>query len=447
MIVNFIKEIYTCFRLYAISSLIIVLFVFGQFFDPVFLVAKILLLFFVLLLIFDAILLFSTNRQLVLLRRILPEKLSNGDETKVTIFITNNHYFRLKAEVIDEIPIQFQIRDFTVRLNLKPREEKIIDYILIPKERGEYVFGFTNVYVSTQIGFWSRRIKFGNTENKVLVYPSFLQMRKYEFLAISNQLVDAGIKRIRRVGSYSEFDQIKDYVVGDNYRTINWNATARRSKLMVNQYQEERSQQIFCVIDMGRVMQMPFEGMTLLDYAINSSLILSNTAMLKYDKAGLITFNQKVDTFLQAERGNKTIAKILELLYKQKTKFFESDYAYLSAFVHRYVTHRSLMILYTNFETITSLHRQLNYFKHISKNHLLLVVIFENSEVKAFAKANVHTLEEVYIKTIAEKFVYEKKLIVRELKKHGILSILTKPEDLSANLINKYLEIKMMGKI
>ncbi|HET6559269.1 MAG TPA: DUF58 domain-containing protein [Prolixibacteraceae bacterium] len=445
--INFIKDIFTKFRLYAVSVTIILLFVLGHFFDPLYLLARLSLLVFVLILTVDVILLFFTGRKLVMLRRVLPEKLSNGDENKVCIYITNNHFFNLHAEIIDEIPEQFQIRDFTVIVKLKPAEEQTVHYVLTPKERGEYVFGFTNVYVSTPIGLWSRRIKFGSSDSKVAVYPSFLQMRKYEFLAISDQLTDAGIKRIRRIGSYSEFDQIKAYVAGDNYRTINWNATARRSKLMVNQYQEERSQQIISVIDKGRVMQMPFNGMSLLDYAINSSLVLSNAALLKYDKVGLITFNQKVDTFLKAESGNKTIAKILELLYNQKTGYAESDYAYLSAYIRRNVAHRSLIILYTNFETITSLHRQMDYFKHLSKNHLLLVVIFENAEVKAYAKAKVNDIKEVYVKTIAEKFVYEKKLIVRELKKHGILSILTKPEDLSTHLINKYLEIKMMGKI
>lgn len=444
---KFIKEIYTQFRLYAISSTIILLFVFGQFFDPMFFVAKISLLLFVLLLVFDSVLLFFTRRQLVLVRRVLPEKLSNGDKNNVILYIKNNHFFKLWVEVLDEVPAQFQMRDFAVKMVLNANEEQVFQYILMPKERGEYLFGYTNVYVSTQIGLWSRRLKFGNPATKVPVYPSFLQMRKYEFLAISNQLVDAGIKRVRHRGSFSEFDQIKDYVVGDNYRTINWNATARRSKLMVDQFQEERSQQIFNVIDMGRTMQMPFNGMALLDYAINSSLILSNTALLKYDKAGLITFNQKVDTFLRAERGNKTIAKILELLYNQKTEHFESDYAFLCAFVRRNVTHRSLMILYTNFESIASLHRQLTYLKLLTKNHLLLVVIFENTEVKNFAKVNAHTIEEIYVKTIAEKFIFEKKLIVRELKKNGILSILTKPEDLSVNLINQYLELKTMGKI
>ncbi|HET6556091.1 MAG TPA: DUF58 domain-containing protein [Prolixibacteraceae bacterium] len=445
--INFIKDIYTRSRLYAISSFIVLLFILGHFFDPLYPVSRFLLLVFVLILMVDAILLFFSGRKLVLLHRVLPEKLSNGDENKICIYIKNNHFFNLHVDIIDEIPIQFQIRDFTVSVDLKPGQEQTVQYVLTPRERGEYIFGFTNVYVSTPFGCWCRRIKSGASTTKVAVYPSFLQMRKYEFLAISDQLTDAGIKRIRRIGSYAEFDQIKAYVAGDNYRTINWNATARRSKLMVNQYQEERAQQVISVIDKGRLMQMPFNGMSLLDYAINSSLVLSNAALLKYDKAGLITFNQKVDTWFKAERANKTIPKILELLYNQKTGYLESDYAYLSAFIRRNVSHRSLVILYTNFETITSLHRQIDYFKHLAKNHLLLVVIFENAELKAFARNKGHDMKDLYVKTIAEKFVYEKKLIVRELKKHGILSILTKPEDLSTNLINKYLEIKMMGKL
>lgn len=444
---KFFRQIFTRLRLYIVSSVLVVLFVFGQFFDPVFLLAQILLAGFVFFLIFDAVLLFLTKRQLILLRRVLPERLSNGDESVISIFITNNHFFKLDAEIIDEIPSQFQIRDFKVNIKLKPGEERIIHYNLRPKERGEYWFGYTGVFVSSPIGLWSRRLKFGSPATKVAVYPSFLQMRKYEFLAISNQLIDVGIKRIRHAGTFFEFDQIKDYVVGDNYRNINWKATARKSKLMVNKYQEERSQQVFNIIDMGRSMKMPFDGMTLLDYAINSALILSNTAVQKYDKAGLITFNQKVTTFLRPERTNKTMAKILEMLYNQETEYFESDYAYLGAFVKRYISHRSLLILYTNFESMTSLQRQLSYFKRLATHHLLLVVIFENVEVKAFAGSEANSLEAVYMKTIAEKFVYEKKLIVRELKKNGILSVLTKPENLSVNLINKYLEIKTMGLI
>src|SRR5690606_40532545 len=125
---------------------------------------------------------------------------------------------------------------------------------------------------------WSFRV----SQNKTVpVYPSFRQMRKYELPAISNRLTEFGIKKIRRIGQNREFEQIKEYVVGDDYRTINWKATARRGTLMVNTYQDERAQQVYAVIDKGRTMKMPFEGMTLLDYDINASLVISNIAIRK----------------------------------------------------------------------------------------------------------------------------------------------------------------------
>jgi uncharacterized protein (DUF58 family) len=363
------------------------------------------------------------------------------------VHIKNIHSLPLHISIVDEIPAQFQLRNFHMQLLLGPGEEKKMEYALKPLERGEYEFGRTNAYVSTYISFFTRRCQFGEKSNIVKVYPSFLKMRKYELLAISNRLTEAGIKRTRQLGTHSEFDQIKDYVKGDNYRTINWKATAKRAKLMVNQYQEERSQQVFSLIDMGRVMKMPFEGMSLLDYAINASLIISNTAIYKHDKAGVVTFNNTIDSFLPAENKNRTMLRILETLYKQQTRYYESDYELLTATIKRRVTHRSLLILYTNFESLTSLQRHLNYLKNLSRNHLLLVVIFENTEIKQLLAKSANSLQDIYIKTIAEKFIYDKRLIVKELNKHGILALLTKPKSLTTNLINKYLELKNMGRI
>lgn len=442
-----LKALYTNRRLYLISSLLVVLFVLGQFFDGFFLAAKIAWPVFVLFLIIDAALLFRSRSDMIALKRILPDKLSNGDENPIDFLITNQSPFRIHLIVIDEIPAQFQIRDFKLKATLNPQEEKAFRYYLTPLQRGEYFFGFTNVFVSSRLGLWCRRFKCGSAQTMVPVYPSFLKFRQYERLAISNRSTQTGTRKIRRAGTFSEFDQIKDYVLGDNYRTINWKATARRSKLMVNQYQEERSQPVYNLIDMGRNMQAPFGGMSLLDYAINSALIFSNTALVKYDKAGLITFNKKVETFIQAERGTRTLGKFSEFLYNLNTEYFESDFAGLAAFVRRHITHRSLLVLYTNFETISSLHRQLSYFKALAKSHLLLVVIFENREMKNFSDEKVRHLEDVYIKTIAEKMIFEKKLIVKELHNHGILSILSRPEELSVKLINQYIGLKQDGRI
>lgn len=427
-------------------SIVAVLYVLGFFFDPVYLLAKIALGLLALFFVTDFIMLHLTSGKTVWITRELPDRFSNGDENTVEIFVNNRYPFPVNITILDEVPDQFQMRSFKIRVHLKAYEEKRLSYTLVPKKRGTYIFGKTNVEFTSILGLVSRIIKHGEKEVPVAVYPSFLKMRKYELLAISNRLSEVGVKRVRRIGTHTEFDQIKDYVTGDNYRTVNWKATAKRGRLMVNQYQDERSQNVYNIIDMGRTMRMPFNGMSLLDYAINASLIISNTALQKHDKAGLITFNKTIETFLAAERRNETLNKLLDRLYKQETEFYESDFSLLAAVVKRKVSHRSLFVIYTNFETLSSLKRHMSSFKLLARNHVLVVVIFENEEIEALSHEDVKTLEDLYIKTIAEKHIYDKKLIVKELMKHGIYSVLTKPENLTANLINKYLELKDTGR-
>ena len=254
-----------------------------------------------------------------------------------------------------------------------------------------------------------------------------------------------GVKKIRRIGHSMEFEQIKDYVQGDDLRTINWKATAKKNDLMVNLYQDEKSQPVYSIIDKGRAMQMPFNGLSLLDYAINATLVISNVVLKNHDKAGMMAFSKKVENVIVAEKRSSQMPLILESLYNIKTNFFESDYSKLYATVKQNITHRSLILLYSNFETLDSLHRQLPYLKAIAKNHLLVVVFFKNTEVSKIMEQKAETIQEIYDKVIAEKFAFEKRLIVNELKKYGIYSILTAPENLTVNTINKYLEIKARG--
>jgi uncharacterized protein (DUF58 family) len=242
-----------------------------------------------------------------------------------------------------------------------------------------------------------------------------------------------------------EFEQIKEYVQGDDIRNINWKATAKKSQLMVNQYQDEKSQPIYSIIDKGRVMKMPFEALSLLDYAINATLVISNIAIKKQDKAGMFSFSNGVENRVVAERRSSQMNLILETLYNLQTNFVESDFSRLYIDIKRHITHRSLLLLYTNFETLDSLHRQLPYLLAISKQHLLVVIFFENTELTEFADKKAETVHQIFQQTIAEKFIYEKKLIVNELNRYGIQTILTKPQDLTLKTINKYLEIKARG--
>lgn len=393
----------------------------------------------------DIILLYGTRRALQG-RRFTPDKFSNGDENEVRVFLESRYPFTITLTILDEIPHQFQLRQLRFPMVLRKGASKTLKYYLRPVKRGAYSFGAVNVFVQSPLGLGRRRFRF-SADTVVPVYPSFIQMRKYELMAISNRLTEAGIKKIRRIGHNMEFELIKEYVPGDDYRTINWRATARRDQLMVNHFQDERSQQVYSLIDKGRVMQMPFHGLSLLDYAINASLVISNIAIKKADKAGLITFQHTVSTTVAASKRNSQMMQIMEVLYNQKTAYRESDFSLLYNHVRRKISQRSLLLLFTNFETIQGLHRQLNYIKSLSRQHLVVVIFFENTEISQLIQAPAHSLREIYHKTIAEKFYHEKRLIVKELLKYGIQALLTSPERLTVDTINKYLELKARGMI
>lgn len=425
---------------------ILILFSFLGAFSPIiYTIAFISIIVFGVLFLIDLLLLFRIKSPLDV-RRIAPDKLSNGDDNWIEIYLSNHYPFKSDLSVIDEIPHQFQKRDVNFALSAQPGETKIIRYSLRPVKRGEYQFGFLNVFASSPMGLLARKMKFDGAKD-VAVYPSFMQMKKYEFLAISNKLTMYGVKKIRRLGHNTEFEKIKEYVQGDDIRTINWKATAKKNSLMVNQYIDERAQPVYNVIDMGRSMRMPFNELSLLDYSINASLVLSNTAIHKFDKAGIITFSHKVNAILTADRKAGQMNKILELLYKQKTGYLESNFEALYISITRQLTQRSLILLYTNFESVSSARRQLPYLRQIAKKHLLCVVFFVNTELKEFLEQPADSSEKIYEKTIAEKFDFEKRQIVKELSAYGIYSLLTEPENLTVNTINKYLGFKAQGLI
>jgi uncharacterized protein (DUF58 family) len=282
---------------------------------------------------------------------------------------------------------------------------------------------------------------------KVPVYPSIIQMKQYELKAFNRVTNQKGIKKIRKIGHSYEFEQIKNYVKGDDYRSINWKATGRQGNLMVNQFEDERAQQIYCIIDKSRTMRMPFAGLSLMDYAINTSLALSNIALQKNDKAGLITFSDKIGTTIKAEQKANQLNKILTALYNEKERSLEANYELLYHVSRKLIKGRSLLLLFTNFESIYALDRMLPILRKINNLHLLVVVFFENTEINDFVTGEVNTMEGIYAKTIAQKFIAEKRAIVHKLKQFGIQAILTSPADLSINSINKYLELKSRGLI
>jgi len=437
------KHLFLLPRVYLGFGIIIVLFILSFLFPFLYWITWGLVAVGVLVLLTDYFLLFRGKDKLVA-QRFLPEKLSNGDDNPVDIQLVNHYSFAIQCAIIDEIPFQFQERDFLLEEQLQAGQVKRLTYTLTPKFRGEYHFGKLNIYVRTPLQLVARRYVF--SEGQMLpCYPSFIQMRQYDLIAFAKNKYAFGLKKLRKIGNTTEFEQIKEYVAGDDIRTINWKATAKKNQLMVNQFLDENTETVYTIIDKGRLMQMPFEGMSLLNYAINSTLAISNVVLKKNDRAGMLAFSKKVENVVAASNKRTHLQKIISNLYNLETNFSESDFGSLYSTVKQTITHRSLLLLYTNFESLSSLHRQLPYLRALAKNHIVVVIFFENTTLKALTEKEVKNTDEIIDKIIAEKFNFEKRLIANELIKYGIQSILTTPQNLSIETINMYLKIKAKG--
>jgi uncharacterized protein (DUF58 family) len=442
---SIIKNTFLTNRFFYAITVCICLFISAFWFPSLMWVAKIALGALSVLTTAEGIMLFHPKMK-IKAERLLNPKLSLGDANPVRLIVKSEYPLPIEVEIFDELPFQLQVRDFGITTKLEQEKPEEILYHVKPTERGIFNFGAINLIAKTQIGLLQRRIKVDASYN-TSVYPSVMQMKKYELMMFSNLSMKNGVRKLRRIGHSYEFDQVKNYVRGDDFRSINWKATSRKNELMVNQYEDERSQPIYLILDKSRVMKMPFEEMTLLDYAINSTLVMSNIILQKGDRVGLISFSNTLDSKIKAEQRSGQLGKIMESLYRQKTEFLEADYDLMYEGVRRLTDGRSLLIFFTNFESMSALKRNLPTLRRLNKLHLLVVVFFQNTELTDYSNLPVTDLEDIYSQTLAQKFLVEKRRMVEELKKYGIQSVLTRPEDLSVNTVNKYMELKARGMI
>jgi uncharacterized protein (DUF58 family) len=442
---KFFGNIYITNRFFFLFGIIALLFVISFTLGLLFPIAQALIVVAMALVLAEVFMLFNPSVN-VTANRVTTKVLSLGSDNHVKIYVQNKFGLKLDLNVVDEMPSQLQKRDFNFNITLLPGEEQIINYVLHPTLRGEYQFGKINIYAKTALGFIERRFPVA-AETMVPVYPSIIQMKEFELKTMARIAHFHGVKKLRRIGHSYEFEQIKNYVRGDDMRTINWKATGRQAEIMVNQYEEERSQQVYNVIDNSRNMRMPFNGLSLLDHAINTSLIISNTALQKQDRTGLITFSDKQGSMLKADSSMSHLRKILDGLYHVQDRNFEANYEMLYHSIRNFVKGRSLLFLYTNFESFYSLERVLPILRKINMQHLLVVIFFENTEISDYTTNDCKNVEDIYHQTVAQKFVHEKYQIIQGLRQFGIQIILSRPEDLSINTINKYLELKARGLI
>jgi len=435
------KHTYLRNRFFYVLAVVVTLFILGFSFPELFTIGQFVLAFLFMLAGIDWYLLYHTRKD-IHVSRALNEKLSLGDNQSIKYTLHNQSQRRLLFELIEEFPKQLQLRSTQKSGIILKNAELEIDIDIRPLIRGEYHFGKTHIYISTLwLRLLERRISMEN-DTTVKVVPSIIQMRKYALEVFAKTATMAGIRKVRTIGENDEFEQIRQYQQGDNFKSINWKASSRKNELMINQYQNTRSQSVYCIIDKGRSMKMPFNGLTLLDYAINTALVISNIVLKKYDKAGLITFSEKIGQVVKSENTPKQLSVLSEQLYNQKTGFKESNHELLFYYLRQHLKRRSVLLYFTNFENIYDLEKNIDYLKSLNRRHLMIIVFFNNTELQTVIDQPIETISDVYVNTFAAKALMEKEKIRDQLRVNGIQTILTEPENLSVNVINKYLEIK-----
>ena len=393
----------------------------------------------------DLILLYIHKHPLQAKRFFANKVLSLGDKNLIWIEVESKSKIEYNFEFIDELPIEFQLIDFSIQSKLR-KEKFRLDYYLAPKERGLFHFGNLHFFLKSKLGLVQRRYSVEQAR-EMQVFPSIYQMKKFSLMSLKKIQTELGMKKIRKLGHSYDFEQIKNYVPGDDIRSINWKATSRMNTLMVNHYQDEKSQQVYFLIDKSRPMNMPFGGLSLVDYAINSSLVLSNIALQKQDKAGLISFSDKIGSTLKADNKPGQMRKIMNALYNERYRKTEANYELLYQISRKLISRRSLIFLFSNFETMLALERALPNIRRINKNHLLVLIIFENTEIKKVLETEVRNTKDIYLKTVATNYILEKQNMIQTLRNYGIQTVFTSPENLTINSINKYLELKARGLI
>jgi uncharacterized protein (DUF58 family) len=328
--------------------------------------------------------------------------------------------------------------------HVTPAEERVFVYRVRPPRRGDYAFGDLYLRWSSVLGLLRCQGRFP-ASGPVKVYPNLMDVRKYDVLLRKNRLWELGLRMARVPGSGNEFERLRDYQPDDEYRRINWKATARRGKPISIEYQTERSQNLLAVLDVGRMMRSPVGDVAKLDYAVNAVLLLAFVATQRGDRMGLLTFADRPLSWLAPAGGKGQFYRMLELLYAVQAQPIEPDYraafSYLAAQQHK----RSLVLVFTDLTGSLAAEALPAHMSSLRRQHLALLVTVADPTVNRLAHQSVWNSATMYERTVAGQLLDERRLALDRLHHLGVLTLDVAADELSVAVINRYLELKLVG--
>ncbi len=368
-------------------------------------------------------------------------RLSLGVENTIQVRIRNRARRPAHVWIRDEPPEEFEIENRLLEGKVAPHGSKVGSYYVRPLRRGDYRFGDLHArwHGPLQLVVRQRRVP---AEETVKVYPNLLDVRRYDLLLRRNRLQEMGLRHSRRFGEGTEFERLRDYLPDDDFRRINWKATARRHRPVTVEYQTERSQNVVAVLDTGRMMQSPVARLAKLDYVINAVLLLAYVATGKGDKVGMMAFADQVYHFLKPRHGRGQFYQMLEMLYAIEPQPVEPDYRLALNYLALQQRRRALVVIFTDLSGGASMQSLVAHISVLARNNLPLVVTISDPDVHVAAERVPKSSIEVYQRAAAGRLLDERQVALDRLHRQGVLTLDVPADRLSIAVINRYLELK-----
>lgn len=373
-------------------------------------------------------------------------RLSLGAENLIQVVVRNRAFRTAVFWVRDEPPEAFEIGQRILTGAALPRQTWTGSYHVRPRRRGDYEFGDTTLRWLGPLGLVVRQGKV-KTAVSVKVYPNLIDVRRYDLMLRRNRLQELGLRSARQFGEGTEFERLREYTPDDEYRRINWKATARRHRPITVEYQTERSQNVIAVLDCGRMMQSPVQQMAKLDYAVNAVLLLSYVASGKGDKVGMMSFAADVDRFLAPKQGRGQFYRMLEMLYAVDAQPVEPDYGRALTYLAHKQRKRSLILIFTDISGGAGLSSLIESVTPLARRSLPLVVTISDPDIVAASHQIPGDSAAVYQRAAAAQLLDERQLTLEQLSRRGVLTLDVPANQLSLAVINRYLALKARSQL
>lgn len=362
-------------------------------------------------------------------------------DNPIDLVVTNRARRTATVRLRDTPPVAFRSSALFVGGKVGPADSAAFRYTTRPTARGQYRFGVAVLRWGTPLGLlWRQRTL--PLSDEFAVYPNLLEVQKYDLLARKGMLREMGLRSARLIGRGTEFESLREYQPDDDYRRINWKATARRHRPITSLYETERSQRLLIMLDLGRMMLTRIGELTRLDAAINSALLLCYVALKRGDRVGLLTFAERVEDFIPPRPGRTHFYRILEQLYDARPRTVESDYAAGFARLQTALHGRALVVLFTDLSDPDVARTITRYLLALARRHLPLCVALRDPALEDAAFSVPDTGRQLYEKVVAGRLLEDREMILDQLRRGGVLTVDVPADKLTPATINRYLELK-----